>query len=40
MDIEYGEGVGHIIADAEHEIFDGLNDQQIINAIDVPQKGA
>src|SRR4029078_1275676 len=29
MDTEHGEGVGHIIADAEHEIFDGLHDADL-----------
>src|SRR6476661_578501 len=34
MDTEYGEGVGHIIADAEHEIFDGLNDADLADLDD------
>ena len=34
MDTEHGEGVGHIIADAEHEIFDGLNDADLADLDD------
>src|SRR6476659_1748616 len=34
MDIDHGEGVGHIIADAEHEIFDGLNDADLADLDD------
>src|SRR6478736_2879241 len=34
MDIKHGEGVGHIIADAEHEIFDGLNDADLADLDD------
>src|SRR3954464_1581992 len=34
MDTEHGEGVGHIIADAGHEIFDGLNDADLADLDD------